>query len=311
MSWRKQLAAIMTDKLSGAVDVTRATAEMLLALATEESFETLDGLAETLRRAGRELLTAQSGMASIVSLFNRLFFATNLETEPDAATLIVQESLRSFLKEQESLRNALCRVATALVPVEVSLLTHSASSTVFRTVLAAQEIGRRPRVYCLESRPLYEGRQQAAALAARGVTVVLIIDGAAYANLKDVELVLLGADSLTEEGVVSKIGTAGLAVCAQSVGLPLYFLADSSKIWPASLGEQPIHERAPGDVWPDAPDNLTVQNRFYDVTPWHAVSGVVTEQGLLTAAEVQEQSRTRPVHPFLQSIIAEVRSTLP
>jgi translation initiation factor 2B subunit (eIF-2B alpha/beta/delta family) len=310
VSWREQLVAIMNDKLSGAVGVTQATAQMLLAMATEESFNSLDELLLALKQTGREVLTAQSGMASPVSLFNRLFFAIGFETEPDAAVLILQEAIQTGLKEQESIRATLCRTATALVPVEVSLLTHSASSTVLRTVLYTQEIGRRPRVYCLESRPLYEGRQLAIELAAHNVEVTSIIDSAVYANLQNIELVLVGADSLTEEGVVSKIGTAGLAVCAQSLGVPVYALADTSKIWPASLGKQPIHERAPADVWANAPENIKVQNRFYDITPWHAISGVVTEQGLLTAAEIRAQSRARPVHRLLRGIIAEVRSTV-
>ncbi|GAB4527609.1 MAG: initiation factor 2B [Anaerolineae bacterium] len=310
MTWRDQQAKIMIDKVSGAVDLTQATARMLLDFATDQAGKSVDDLLASLQQVGREILTAQSGMSSLVSLFNRVFFAISAEFDPDAVPLVVRETVHAFLREQEDAQNALRRKAAALLPANVCVLTHSSSSTVYHTLLNARKAGRNPRVICLEARPLYEGRQQAKRLADSGIQVTLIVDSAAYANLRDVELVLVGADSLTGEGVVSKVGTAGLAVCAQSLGIPCYFLADTTKLWPAALGEQPIHERAPQDVWPDAPENIRIQNRFFDVTPWSAIAGVVTEYGLLSAEEVQAQSQDRPVHRLLQDIVAEVRSTV-
>jgi translation initiation factor 2B subunit (eIF-2B alpha/beta/delta family) len=300
----------MLDKMSGAVDIAGATAQVLLAFAAEEHHTSVDNLLTALQEMGRELLTAQSGMASLISLFNRAFFAASGEADPEAAVSRLCKAVEAFQAEQQVDRETLSRKATALLPVEVSILTHSASSTVFRTILRAKQIGRRPRVYCLESRPLYEGRNLAMGLAENGIDVTLCVDSAVYSNLKDTELVLVGADSLAEEGVVAKVGTAGLAVCAQSLGIPCYVLADSTKIWPASLGEQPLHERAPADVWADAPDGVRVQSRFYDVTPWQAVAGVITEHGLFTANEIRTQSRARTVHRLLQNIITEVRSTI-
>lgn len=309
MTWRDQQEAIMTDKLSGAVSITRATAQMLsnFAIAKDDH----DGnLLPKLQQVAREILTAQSGMASLVTLFNQVFFALSTETEPDAMALVLRDTVLKFLKEINEGREIVCRKAAALIPAEVSLLTHSASSTVFHTIVKAQELGRQTHVYNMEGRPLLEGRDQSRELANRGIKVTLIIDAAAYATLQYVELVLLGVDSLTDAGIVTKIGSASLAVSAQSLGIPCYFLANASKVWPMALGDQPIHERGPADVWHDAPESVNVLNHFYDITPWSAVAGVITEHGLLTADEVREQSRTRPIHPQLLTLITEVRSTI-
>ncbi len=310
MTWREQQVAIMTDKLSGAVSITRATAQMLLDFAAEHAGRNTTTFIPTLQQVAREILTAQSGMASLVTLFNQVFFAVSAESEPDATAFILRDTVQSFLREINEGREAVCRKAAALIPAEVSLLTHSASSTVFQAIVKAKESGREPRVFNMEGRPLLEGRDQAYRLAAKGVDVTLIIDAAAYATLQDSELVLLGVDSLTETGIATKIGSASVAVSAQSMSIPCYFLANSSKVWPMALGDQPIHEREPADVWRDAPEAVKVLNHFYDITPWSAVAGVITEQGLLTAEEIREQSRTRPVHPQLQALIAEVRSTI-
>jgi len=310
VSWQQQQAAIMTDQLSGAVDITRATAQMLMSFAKEETTNSLTDMSARLRQIAREVLTAQSGMASPVSLFNRVFFAVGAEADVDAARLLLEDTAQRFLQEQTTARDSLCRKATALIPDRVSILTHSASSTVLQTLLHASEAGRHPTITCLEARPLYEGRQLAARLAENNIDATLIIDSAAYAILQNVEIVLLGADSLTKDGVISKVGSGGLAVCAQSLGIPCYFLADTSKVWPDALGSQPVHERAPASVWPDAPENVKVRNLFYDLTPWTAVSGIMTEQGLLTAGEIRAQCRDQPAHPWLQTIVAEVRSSV-
>ncbi len=310
MAWREQQVAIMTDKLSGAVSITRATAQMLLDFALEETDSAGAVLLTSLQQIAREILTAQSGMASLVTLFNRVFSAVAAETDSEAMTWALRETVQAFLQEQDDGRETVCRKAAALIPAHASILTHSASSTVFKTIMYAKSAGREPRVYNMEGRPLLEGRWQAAELARQGIDVTVSVDSAAYAVLQEVELVLVGVDSLTEMGVVSKVGTAGLAVCAQSLGIPCYLLAHTSKVWPAVLGEQPIHERVPGDVWAEAPAGVRVQNRIYDLTPWTAIAGVVTEQGLLTADEIRTLSRTRTVHPLLHNVIAEVRSTV-
>lgn len=310
MTWRDKQVSIMTDSLSGAVAIARAAGTMLLEFAEEEAGNTPQDMIGLLCQLAREILTAQSGMSSLVTLFNRVFFAIGPETESDAIALMLQETVRTFLQNMQFSREEISRNAAALINSNLVVLTHSASSTVLRTITNARKTGRTPRVLCMEGRPLLEGRQQAAALAEQGIDVTLIIDSAAYHNLKAVDLVLVGADSLTEDGAVAKIGTASVAVSAQTLGIPCYFLADTAKVWPAILGSQPVHGHAPADVWEEAPEGIRVQNHYYDLTPWTAISGVITEHGLTTANEIRSQSRSHIVHNFLQSVIADVRSTV-
>jgi len=310
MNWRDQLAAIMLDHVEGASGLTQATARMLVSFLDEENHTSVQSLSAALQELARQILTAQSGMASLVTLFNRVFFALGTADDIDLARRQIRSQLGDFQERLASHRQACSRLAAALIAPDTVVMTHSASSIVADAILRAVAGGCAVRVVATESRPLYEGRRLAERLAAAGVDVTLIVDAAAYANLAGVGMILLGTDSLTPPGVVSKIGSAGLAVCARTMDVPCYFLADLSRIWPAALGEQPIHERAPVEVWPESPPGVRVQNRFYDLTPWSAVYGIVTENGLLSPVQVQRLCHEQEAHPLLEEIVATVRSSV-
>jgi len=310
VSWRQQQEAIMTDKVSGATALVAAVADLLEAFADDMRGQSRTTWLEVLEGIATSILVAQSGMASLVNLFNRFFSVLDSEENADAALHAASAAVRTVAGAQDKASRAICRQAIALLPQRTVIFTHSASSTVLGTILLACEMGREPEVFCTESRPMNEGRDLATQLAAHQIPVTLIVDAGMYLNLQHVGIVLVGGDSLTEQGVISKLGTAGLAVCSQSLGLPFYVLADSTKVWPSMLGDQPIHQRAPSDVWEEAPEAIRVRNAFYDLTPWPAISGVVTEQGVQTAADIQRASLRQQVHPRMHRVIAEVRSSV-
>jgi translation initiation factor 2B subunit (eIF-2B alpha/beta/delta family) len=310
MGWRDQQAAIMTDPLSGAMGITNATIEMLRSFTREAEEYGIVDLLHWLQKIALEIITAQSGMASLAILFNELFWVTDTTLPVQQNLKQLQRALQEYQARQDKNRSAICRATSAFLPSNVKVITHSASSTVGCALSLAENASKAPHVHVMEARPLCEGKLFAQKMAKKGIKTTFFIDAAAYTNLSTCEVVMLGVDSLTENGIVAKIGTAGLAVSAKSLGIPCYFLADTRKVWPAVLGKQPIHERNPGDIWDDAPANVVVQNRFYDITPWEAVSGIISENGILSETEVKQLSQQTSVHPLLQNVIAEVRSTI-
>jgi len=64
--------------------------------------------------------------------------------------------------------------------------------------------------------------------------VTLITDAQAAVFAGSVDLVLLGADALTEVGAVNKVGSRLIALAAREAGAPVYACCDSGKI---SVGE--------------------------------------------------------------------------
>jgi translation initiation factor 2B subunit (eIF-2B alpha/beta/delta family) len=310
MTWQDQIDGIAGDNLSGAAEVASNTARALGVMCEEEPFDSRETLFEVVQSVARRLIASQAGMAPLVTLLNRVFFAATSAVEAETALQALIDAAYSFITETEEARRQVVRKATPLIPAGVTALTHTHSATVAMTLIQAAQSGRNPRVICLEARPLCEGRHIALELAEAGLEVVFAVDAAAYAKLLKCDLVLLGADSLTDKGVISKIGTAGITLCAQTLGVPVYVLADTSKIWPAGLGSPPISLHSPDEVWEDAPENIRVDNHYFDLAPWRGIAGVATERGLLTPEELCTISREKPVHRHLRTIIAEVRSTI-
>ncbi len=300
----------MTDKLSGSADIMSAILQMLETLLIQEEFSSVTSLLSLLEKTAREIITAQSGMAAPVTLFNRLFWTTNPKSSLNDNKAELLKAIKRQRREAKNASKIIHKSAAALIPHDAILTTHSASSTVFHTIALAKERGRIARVFVLESRPLFEGRLMASRLADAGIPVTILVDCAMYANMPETELVLVGADAVSTMGVVSKIGTGALSVCAQYFDVPLYVVADTPKIWPAELGKQPIHERPPDDVWVEPSGTLDIQNRTFDTSPWSSIAGVITEQGVFSRTMVEEFGNRITIHPAIHSIVAEVRSTV-
>lgn len=157
---------------------------------------------------------------------------------------------------------------------------------------AAQEQGKKFRVFVDETRPLLQGsRLTAWELLQEGIDATLICDNMAASLMAAgrIQGVVVGADRITAEGfVANKIGTYGVAVLARYHGIPFYVAAPDST-FDLKLGhglEIVIEERDPGEVReirgvPTAPAEMPVCNPAFDVTPPELVTAIFTNRGTL------------------------------
>lgn len=254
------------------------------------------------------VLTRQSVMAPVVHILNRSLQSLAGANSVNAAIASVREVANAYINLTAQTSEQLGRTAIGLLPMSATIMTLSYSAAVAKTLLAAQATGRRLRVICLESRPNLEGLALAEALAEAGLEVIVTTDAACYTNLGETDLFLVGADSLTIDGVLNKIGTAILAVSAQSCNVPGYVLAATNKIWPEGLGQPLLRDYGSDEVWGDSPTGVAIWNHYFDLAPWQAFSGVVTEEGVLEYGEIRQRCKAMKVHPAMSAVIAEVRS---
>jgi len=104
----------------------------------------------------------------------------------------------------------------------------------------------------------------------------------------EVDAVLAGADRIAANGdSANKIGTYALAVAAQHHRIPMYIVAPTSTIDPAtpSGASIPIEERSEDEVLAPrgvrfAPDGASAWNPAFDVTPAKLITAIVTETGV-------------------------------
>ena len=306
--WQELLAKTASDSLSGARSITIDAVSVMVAYGRQSKPASFEELRFDLRYIIGTMLHAHPSMASVINLFNNIWTAVEIHSTDVAAALAdVCDVAARYTQSIGQRLASVSEQAAAIVPADALVLTLSASSTVAEALIQAHSDGKNPRVICLEARPMLEGQAIASRLARAGINVEFMIDIAAYDALRKVDIVLVGADSFTSCGVLSKLGTGWLAHSAQMLNVPTYALADTSKIWPAALGTPAIVSHDAGEVWPDAPKNVTVHNRYFDVADWGSFQGAVTELGVMNSREIIMLGTEIHVHSEVSAIYENIR----
>ncbi|MFT4051192.1 MAG: S-methyl-5-thioribose-1-phosphate isomerase [Microbacterium sp.] len=204
-------------------------------------------------------------------------------------------------------RTELPGARTILTHCNTGRLATTGWGTALGVVYAKQAAGESVRVIATETRPLRQGaRLTAWELAQSGIEVELIADSAAAAALavRGVDAVIVGADRIAANGdTANKIGTRALARAARAEGVPFYVAAtlNAVDLDTPDGAAIPIEERdgdelrgsGPGAV----PAGIRVWNPAFDVAPAEAITGVITEAGVLRA----------PFGPALATALASAR----
>lgn len=279
------LAPLRADVVSGAAVVgrlaARVTRRAVQRLPAESPAELRRGLVELAHR----VLDAQPSMAPLVSLMSAVLEAADGAGDVDEARRCVSAAVDAFREGLETRGRVVAARGAALLPDGARVLTLSSSSTV-RGALTHGSGGRGLHAVCLESRPLQEGRLLAEALAAAGVGVTLAVDAAAATLARGCDLVLLGADSIGDEGLVNKVGSLAAVDAARRAGIPVHVLTDETKILPPGFPQHVDDDRPGEEVAPPA-RGVRVWNRYFETIPLGEVHDVVTESATLRPAEVE------------------------
>ncbi len=165
--------------------------------------------------------------------------------------------------------------------------------TAFGIIKTAYENGLVNHVYADETRPLLQGlRLTAFELEKNGIPFTMQTDSSAAELMKQgkVDLVITGADRIALNGdSANKIGTYSLAILANYHNIPFYIAAPSTTIdRTIATGEEIVIEyRKSKEIFYIgetliSPENYNAFTPAFDVTPAHLISGIVTEEGLLT-----------------------------
>ena len=287
------------DNTSGAVEIAGRGSELLAVFADEAQAEDASSFLRQLATTGKALIRAQPSMAPLFNLVN--YAITSLEGVQDvgAARQVLKTAAEAYGEELGRRCERIAEQALALLTNGSSVLTHSRSSTVLAALLLVRERGLDFEVVCTESRPIYEGRTVAARLAQEAIKVTLITDSAAGHFVSRVDVVLVGADSVSGDGLVNKMGTYPIALAARAQGVPFYALCGTEKFLPADYPYFHIDSQDPQEVWPGHPEEVQVLNLYFDVTPLEYVSGVVTEEAILSRDALEDVLGRLRVHEML------------
>lgn len=199
---------------------------------------------------------------------------------------------------------------------EIHVLTHCNAGwlatvdygTALAPVYMAYDAGIPIHVWVDETRPRNQGAFLTAwELRQHGIPHTVITDNAGGLMMQRgmVDIVLVGADRVSAKGdVCNKIGTYLKALAAHDNDVPFYAAVPSPTIdfsIQNGLEEIPIEERGGEEMtmmtglsedniihqFRVLPENTTVANPAFDVTPARLVTGIITEAGIFSPSQLR------------------------
>jgi translation initiation factor 2B subunit (eIF-2B alpha/beta/delta family) len=145
------------------------------------------------------------------------------------------------------------------------------------------------RAIVVESRPAREGVGLARALGEHGIRSTLIVDAGIAQFMDRVDAVIVGGDTVSGSFFVNKLGTHPMVLTARSQDVPVYLLASLLKLVSDDEVPQVDAPRSPDEVESSSMTNVTVENYYFERVPLSPLTGIVTEDGILSPDEVADR----------------------
>ena len=277
---------IKSMEIRGAGKIARAAAAELRDLAYRMNTDDIDEFNENMR-AGAELLVSTRPTA--VSLPNAVRAVMRYKGESvDEVRTNIKKLADEFITNSENAVKRIGEIGAKRVRDGDTIMTHCNSAAAISIMAAAHAQGKDITVIATESRPRLQGYLTIRQLDRLGIKTVLIVDSAVRYFMKEVSLVVMGADAVTVNGsVINKIGTSQLAMAAHEARKNVIIAAETYKFSPRTLlGELvEIEERDSSEVIGkdklDEFSNVSVRNPAFDVTPKEYIDIICTEVGAI------------------------------
>jgi translation initiation factor eIF-2B subunit delta len=282
--WEAFIDPIRADNTSGAAELAKAAALAVL------------GWIDQTSTFAAALYRAQPAMAPLFNLVNHTLLVLESTAVQQEVRSSVRRAVQAYLEHSAQANRRLAMATLRVLPRDARILTFSYSSSILSVLLDAHARQRLSAVFCTESRPMLEGRRLARELTKSGVVVEFGVDAAIALFAQRAHLALVGADSITIQGVVNKLGTTSLALACRHAGIPCYVVGDRHKWFPAAAAPPEFSQLKPeGEVWGDPPVGVTISNAYFECTPMQLFSGIIGEDGPRGPEELLQQLIEMPV----------------
>jgi eIF-2B alpha/beta/delta-like uncharacterized protein len=298
----KLIEEIKSDKTHGASQLARRAAEVLKTATECSRAKTTDEFRREQQEIGERLMSIRPAMAPVFNIVSGLLsIMGGAGGEADLDSLR-QRTMAQAGEAIDASLQAVARIAghgSRLIDGGDKIMTHSYSSTVVAALKEAFNKHDKIEVIVTRSGPGRTGEQLVQELSLRGIPTTFVDDAAAGLYISTATKVIVGADRVCADGaLINGIGTYLLALTAERADIPFYVLCETLKFDPRIKGsEVDLEEKDAAEVVDPTklPSGVKVKNPYFDITPLEMVTGVVTENGLLTPEAVISYMREYPV----------------
>lgn len=295
------ISDIVASRLKGSSPVAIRTAEAILA-DTEEEFASGRSrrcLKLTVQKLGAEVIRSRPSNTSLRNAVkNTLYKIEKIDDEDDEKVLeVVRGNVASFSEIVSTSAERISQLGANIIRNGTTVLTGSYSSMVKGILdVAYNVLGKDIQVYVTETRPRYQGVKMAKELLDLGIPTILIVDSAVRHLMKDIDIVIVGADTVSSDGsAISKIGTSLIALAAHEARVPFYVATPTFKFSEDTLSgvmitieEASASEIVKGSDLEGSISNplFKVRNPSFDATPPEFIRGLITELYIMSPYSV-------------------------
>lgn len=272
-------------EIRGAGKIARSAARALRDFALSYRGNSARDFLSRLERAGEILKSARPTAVSLPNAVNYVLLAARGRSDVEEIRSAVIEAAERFIASSKIALKKIGEIGARRIKDGDVVLTHCNSQAALSVITTAFRQGKQIEVIATESRPRYQGHITARQLAEQGIPVTLIVDSAVRTFMKQVDKVVVGADSIAANGaVINKIGTSQIALAAHEARVVFMVAAETYKFHPGTvigalveIEERPAGEVAPPEEFP----GVKIRNPAFDVTPAEYIDLIITEKGVI------------------------------
>ena len=291
MIWKNDLKKFESDNSTGSAELLEHYIELLLywlekgELQTPKDKSFLMDQIKRLQDRYKSLFVLQHFSFLIIQLLNN----SGEDWNP-----VLVDFLNEYRDKWTGVNIRIAMQAGSAIDLKQKLiLCHSQSSAVREIFEAYQGNRKKVKIIQTESRPILEGRIQAANLYKLGYEVKLVSDTGYARYLDRINMILLGADAIFRDYFVNKSGSYNICLAGKNAGIPVYILADSRKFWfslPPEHQEMQYNEsKKPGEeIWKDPHPGIDIENFYFEKIPVDWADGFITEKEILKPSRFQK-----------------------
>jgi translation initiation factor eIF-2B subunit alpha len=123
-----------------------------------------------------------------------------------------------------------------------------------------------------------------------GIECTLILDTAIGYIMESIDMVLVGAEGVVESGgIINRVGTFTMALCAREMKKPFYVLTESfkfSRLYPLNQRDLPNEYKYSKKL---DDKQLSKEHPLVDYTPPAYITLIFTDLGILTPSAVSDE----------------------
>lgn len=293
---KKEICRYFNDIIKNEKDVSAGMAAIrtLLKVLEHSKSETVQELRICLQHAIDAMHSTETPVTAIASgseLFLRFITLATLDSPSFAECKgIMLDRGKVFYEKLVAARGKVAKVAANFITDGSTILTHSKSRVVLQAMKEAAASNKIFEVYVTSSSPDNKGEEMCQSLTKLGISCTVILDSAVGYVMEQVDMVMVGAEGVAESGgVINKIGTYTMAICAKEVKKPFYVLTESFKfarIYPLNQVDLPDEFKYTSST---LNNNLKKEHPLVDYTPPHYISLLFTDLGILTPSAVSDE----------------------